>query len=115
VILVPLALFTVRLFEVRREGLLRYSTVANRVTRKFDAKWVANPESSSEMVGTQDPSSLIDYIGSYDVIQATHIVPFSRRAVIFITLHAAAPFALVWLCYTPLDKLVVEIVKRLLG
>ena len=115
VILLPLTFFSVRLFEARRDGLIRYSVVARGVTRRFDDKWVEKPESPpGEMIGAQDPSSLIDYISSYDVIHATHVIPISRRAVLYIAAYAAAPFAVVWLLYTPLDETIKEIVKRLL-
>jgi hypothetical protein len=115
VILLPLTLFSVKLFEARRDGLIRYSVVARGVTRRFDDKWVGKPESPpGEMIGAQDPSSLIDYISSYDVIQATRVIPISRRAVLYIAAYAAAPFAVVWLLYTPLDETIKEIVKRLL-
>ena len=115
-ILLPLTLFSRKLFEARRDGLVHYSVVARGVTRRFDTKWVAEPEAPpGTMIGTQDPSSLIDYISSYDVIQAMRVVPISRRTVIYIAAYAAAPFAIVWLLGTPLDQLMSEIVKRLLG
>ena len=115
VILLPLTLFSIKLFEARRDGLIRYGVVGRGVSGRFDLKWVEKPESPpGAMVGTQDPSSLIDYISSYDVIQATHVIPIGRRAVLYIAACAAAPFAVVWLLYTPLDETIREIVKRLL-
>jgi hypothetical protein len=66
------------------------------------------------MIGTQDPSSLIDYISSYDVIQATRVVPISKRAILYVAAYAAAPFAVVWIFGTPVDKLIGEVLKRLL-
>jgi hypothetical protein len=66
------------------------------------------------MLGTQDPSSLIDYISSYDVINKTRIVPITKHAVGYIAGLAAVPFAIVWLLTTPLEKVVKEVVKRIL-
>jgi len=115
VILFPLTLFSFQLFEMRRNGLVRYGLVARGVTGRFDDKWVTSPEAPpGEMVGTQDASTLIDYISSYDVIQATHVVPITRRAVLYIAAYAAAPFAVVWIFGTPLDKMIGEVLKRLL-
>jgi hypothetical protein len=115
VILLPLALFSFKLFEMRRDGLVRYGVVARGVTGRFDDKWVTRPEAPpGEMVGTQDPSTLIDYISSYDVIQATRVVPITRRAVLYIAAYAAAPFVVVWIFGTPLDKMIGEVLKRLL-
>jgi len=114
-ILLPLTLFSYKLFEMRRDGLVRYSVVARGVTGRFDEKWVTRPEAPpGEMIGTQDASTLIDYISSYDVIQATHVIPITRRAVLYIAAYAAAPFAVVWFLGTPVDQMIREILKRLL-
>jgi hypothetical protein len=115
VIFLPLTLFSFRLFEARRDGLLRYGLLARGVIKRFDTKWVRTPESSADaMIGSQDPSSLIDYISSYDVVHATRVIPITRRAVLSVTAQAAAPFALVWYLATPIDELIVEVLKRLL-
>jgi hypothetical protein len=66
------------------------------------------------MLGTQDPSSLIDYISSYDVINKTRMVPITKHAVAYIAALAAVPFAFVWLLATPLERVVEEVVKRIL-
>jgi hypothetical protein len=114
VILLPLTLFSFQLFEARREGLLRYSVVARGVTGAFEDKWIDTPQSApSAMIGTQDPSSLIDYISSYDVIQQMRAIPINRRTVIYIAAYAAAPFGIVWFLATPVDQLITEILKRL--
>lgn len=115
VVLLPLTLFSFKLFIARRDGLIRYSVVARGVTGEFDARWVTQPEAPPRaMIGTQDPSSLIDYISSFDIIQATRVIPANRRAVLHVAAYAAAPFAIVWLLATPLDQLIAEILKRLL-
>jgi hypothetical protein len=115
IILLPLMFFSRSLLLARHEGLIRYSVAGRKVTQKFDLKWVRGdgppPES---MIGTQDPSSLIDYISSYDVINNTRLVPITRHAVIYIATLAAAPFALVWLMTTPLEKVAEEIIKWML-
>jgi hypothetical protein len=114
-ILLPLTLFSLKLFEARRDGLVRYSLVARGVTTAFDLKWARTPGSPpGSMIGSQDPSSLIDYISNYGIIQEMRVIPMSKRAVIYIAAHAAAPFAPVWLLASPLDKVIAEILKRLL-
>lgn len=115
IILLPLMFFSRQLLRARHQGLIRYSVAGRRVTNKFDVKWTraAGPPPES-MIGTQDPSSLIDYISSYDVISNTRLVPITRHAVVYIATMAATPFALVWLMATPLEKVVEEIIKRML-
>jgi len=114
VILLPLSLFTLRLFEARYDVLVRNNQVARIVTRTFDAKWaqkIGNP--TEAMIGSQDPSSLIDYISSYDVLRQTRVFPINRTAVLYIASLAGAPFVFVWLLTTPMEGLVTEILKRL--
>jgi hypothetical protein len=115
IVLFPLAFFSLRLFQARRDGLERYNLVARSVTTKFDVKWARGTGSPPEsMIGTQEPSSLIDYISTYDVIRSTRVIPISKRAIIYIAALAAAPFAFVWLIVSPLDKLIAEILRQLL-
>jgi hypothetical protein len=114
-IFLPLSLFSLKLFEARRDGLIRYSAVARGVTGTFETKWVRQPESPpGAMVGTQDSSSVIDYISTFDVIQAMRVIPISRRSVIYMAAYAAAPFAVVWLMATPVEQLIAQLIKRLL-
>ena len=115
VIFFPLTFFSFKLFDARRDGLLRYGRLARGVTKRFDDKWVRAPEfQPGAMIGTQDPSSLIDYISSYEVIQATRVIPVTRRAILSVTAQAAAPFAVVWYLATPIDEVILEVLKRLL-
>jgi len=115
IILLPLTLFSPQLFQLRHDGLVRYSVVAMGLTGRFDDKWVEEPESPpQELIGNQDPSSLIDYISSYDVIRQAQVVPIDKRSLVYIVSLSAAPFILVWLLATPLDKWVGEILKKLL-
>jgi hypothetical protein len=114
IVLLPLGLFSFRLFEARYDGIIRNNQVARLVTTKFDTKWARKIGSPpDQMIGTQDPSSLIDYISTYEVIKETRIVPISKRSVIYVAALAGAPFAFVWLLTTPIEKLVTEILKRL--
>ena len=114
VVLLPLVLFSFRLFEARYDGMIRNNQVARVVTDTFDSKWARKIGSPpDEMIGAQDPSSLIDYISSYDVIRETRVIPINKRAVIYITAFAGAPFAVVWLLTTPIERVVTEILKRL--
>jgi MFS family permease len=114
IILFPLTFFSRKLFKARHISLVRYSVVGRHVTHKFDFKWIRRlglpPES---MIGTQDASSLIDYISSYDVIRQTRTIPITKGAVMHVAILAAAPFAFVWALATPLEKVVEEILKRM--
>jgi hypothetical protein len=58
VLLGPLLVFSFRLLEVKRLGLLEYGTLANRYTRTFDRKWIRGetPEGES-LIGSADIQS----------------------------------------------------------
>jgi hypothetical protein len=115
-ILFPLVLFSPKLFKLRNDGLVRYGVVGMSVAGRFDTKWVESHESlPQEMIGSQDPSSLIDYIGSYDALRQTQVIPIDKRALLYVLFLSAAPFLFVWLLVTPVDKWVGEILKRLLS
>jgi len=66
------------------------------------------------MIGTQDSSSLIDYISACDVIRETLVIPINKRAVLYVAALAAAPFACLWLLNKPLEGLITEILQRLI-
>lgn len=114
-VLFPLMCFSFKLFSARYEGLLRNNGIVRRVAERFDAKWtrgIGPPPGT--MIGTQDPSSLIDYISTCDVIRHTRVIPIDKSAVLYVAGLAAAPFASLWLLNKPLERLIAEIVKRLL-
>ena len=114
VILSPLLFFSSNLISTRYEGLLRHNEIARKVASRFDLKWVRGEVAPEAMIGTQDPSSMIDYISTYDVIRETLIIPISKRAVVQVATLAAAPFASLWLLNKPFERLITEILKRLL-
>jgi hypothetical protein len=115
IVLSPLTFFSFKLFSARYEGLRRNNRVARSVAGSFDNKWTRGMGAPpGAMIGTQDPSSMIDYISTYDVIRETGVIPINKRAVIYVAVLAAAPFASLWLLNKPLENLVAEILKRLL-
>jgi hypothetical protein len=109
----PLILFTPKLMETRRIGLAKYGQLARRLGKEFAAKWVSSAHPQESMLGSPDPSTLIDYVSSYDVIRQMQTIPINRQLVIQVTIQAAAPLALVWLIMSPSEK-IVEILLKIL-
>jgi hypothetical protein len=66
------------------------------------------------MVGSPDPSSVIDYISCVNVIRGMRVIPVTKMLVISVAAQAFAPFALVWIFATPVEQIIAQIVKRLL-
>ena len=115
VVLGPLTFFSFKLFSARYDGMRRNNAVARRVIGRFDLKWVRRIGQPPEaMIGTQDSSSLIDYISACDVIRETRVIPITKRAVLHVSVLAALPFASLWLLNKPLESLIAEILKKLL-
>jgi hypothetical protein len=114
-VLGPLTMLSPRLAETRRNGLDRYDQVARRLTGAFDAKWARGDDPAPEsMLGNPDPSSLIDYVSSYQVIQDMQVIPISKQLVIQVAAMAAAPLVLVWILSTPLDTIFTGLLKMVL-
>src|SRR5260370_29545552 len=66
VVLLPLTLFSFKLFIARRDGIVHYSVVARGVTREFDTKRITKPESPPPaLTGPPDPSSAIVSVPSF--------------------------------------------------
>jgi hypothetical protein len=115
IVLLPLTLLTPRLIEARRSGLGRYGQVAWRLGDSFDGKWVQTADSPpGDMVGSPDPSSVIDYIRCVNAIRGMRVIPVTKMLVISVAAQAFAPFALVWIFATPVEQIIAQIVKRLL-
>lgn len=114
-VLSPLTCFSSKLFFARYEALRRNSRIARNIAGRFDVKWTrgigAMPET---MIGSQDPSSMIDYVSTYDVVRETRIIPINKRALLYVAVLAALPFASLWLLNKPLERLIAEVLKRLL-
>ena len=114
IVLCPLVLFTPKLVVVRRNGLSRYSQLARSLTGAFDAKWVDSPKSIQQtMLGNSDPSSLIDYLSSYNVVKDMKVFPINKQLVIQVAAEAAAPLALLWLAATPVEQIITGLLKML--
>jgi len=114
IVLCPLLLLTPKLVVVRRTGLSRYSQLARSLTGAFDAKWVGGPQSIQEgMLGNPDPSSLIDYVSSYNVVKDMKVFPIDKQLVMQVASEAAAPLALLWLAATPVEQIITGVLKML--
>jgi hypothetical protein len=110
----PLTVLSPRLLETQRRGLARYNQAARRLAGSFDSKWATGAdEARGSMLGSQDPSSLIDYVSVYNVIRDMKIIPINKRLVIQVAAQAAAPLALVWFFATPVDQIVKTLLKML--
>jgi hypothetical protein len=114
VVLCPLTLLSPKLSALRRAGLARYSQLARQLTKSFDAKWTQDGNGTRESIlGSPDPSSLADFVSSYNVVRDLKFIPIDRKLVLQVAAEAAAPLAVVWIVATPAERIVAGLIKML--
>jgi len=115
VVLCPLALLSPKLIALRKAGLVRYDRLARALTESFDEKWTREGAGTrGSLLGSPDPSSLADFVSSYNVIRDLRTVPSDRKLLFQVATQAAAPLAIVWFVATPADRIVAALLKMLL-
>jgi len=88
----PLLIFTPLLARTRREGLRKYSILANTYNRAFEQKWVAGQAPQDEpLLGSGDIQSLADLGNSFGMIRDMKVFPFSNQNIIQIAVIASLP------------------------
>ena len=113
VLLGPLLVFSFRLLEVKRRGLLEYGTLANRYTRTFDRKWIRGETPEGEaLIGSADIQSLADLGNSFQIIREMRPFPIDLwTTIVPIAALTIVPFLPLALTVLPFD----EIVKKIIG
>jgi hypothetical protein len=112
IFLSPLLVFSPRLFEVKRRGLLEYGALASQYTRLFHRKWVRGETTEGEaLMGSADIQSLADLGGSFEIIRKMKPVPIDLNTLIALAGPAIAPMLPLALTVFPLE----EILKGILG
>jgi hypothetical protein len=111
-VLGPLCVFSPRLAQAKREGLLEYGALASRYVDGFDQKWLRGGAPHDEpLVGSGDIQSLNDLAGSFEVVHSMRPLPFGKTVLLQTAIAGLAPLLPLTLTMISLE----EIVKRLLG
>lgn len=115
VLLGPLALFSVKLFRLKYEGVLAYGALANRHSQLFEQKWVRQgSENDTELLGTPDISSLADLSTDYEIVQTMRPAPISVRVVVTLVAAALIPMLPIIAIQIPLREIIKRLVSNLL-
>lgn len=114
VIVGPLCLFTGKLFELKRNGLKLYGTLATAYTGSFDRKWIRgeNPDHEA-LLGTGDIQSLADLGNSYSFIQRMNLLPVNLRSLINLVVATLLPMTPLLLTVMPLKDVLKLLAKVL--
>jgi hypothetical protein len=109
----PLLVFSPRLFDTRRNGLLEYGALANEYTRSFEGKWIRKEAPEGEaLIGSADIQSLADLANSFEIVRKMRPAPFDLMTAILPMVAAAViPFLPLALTVFPFE----EIVKKIIG
>ena len=110
-ILGPLLMFTPRMARTRRQGLAEYAVLAQRYVENFDRKWIREPSSSEEMLGTGDIQSLADLGNSCDIVREMRVVPFGLQDISRLALATAAPLTPLLLTIFSPEELILRVIK----
>jgi hypothetical protein len=114
VVLGPLTMLSPRLADTKRNAVEQYSQLGRRLTASFTSKWLDKTDAKQEaMLGSQDPSSLVDLISTFQVIRGIQVIPVSKELIIQVAAQAAAPFALLWLFASPIEEIVRALFKMI--
>jgi len=106
----PLLVFSPRLLEVKRRGLLEYGALANKYTLAFDRKWIKGEAPEGEMlIGSADIQSLADLGNSFEYVRGMRLIPVDRNSIIPLIASAILPMAPLVLTMFPLDELLLKI------
>ncbi len=112
----PLLVFSPKLFDAMRKGLLEYGALSNEYTQSFERKWIRREVPEGEaLIGSSDIQSLADLGNSFEIVRKMRPVPFDlMTAILPIVAAAAIPFLPLLLTVFPLEEIVKNVIGMLL-
>ena len=116
VLLAPLFVFSSRLFEVKRRGLLEYGALANQYTRTFHRKWIRGEAPQGEaLIGSADIQSLADLGNSFQIIREMRPAPIDLwTTIVPMAAFTVAPFLPLVFTVLPMDEIIYKVFSVLL-
>ena len=89
----PLFMFAPALLRTRRKGLHAYSTLACKLGRLYDQKWVKGNPLGESLLSTPDNTSLANYSHDYELLDRMRVFPFEPRTAVVLALAGLIPMA----------------------
>jgi hypothetical protein len=99
----PLLVFLPVLARAKRIGLREYGALAQRTVREFDDKWLRGKAPEGDVVA--------GFGGSYDIVKAMRIVPFTRQAIFQLAVLTLLPLLPLTLTMISFEQLLGRILK----
>jgi hypothetical protein len=114
-ILGPLCVFAGHLARTKRQGLMRYGSLASRYVTEFEQKWLQGGAAPDEVfIGTGDIQSLADLNNSFEIIPAMRIFPFGKETILQIAATVLLPVLPLSLTMISLEELAQKLIGILL-
>lgn len=112
VLLLPLTVFFPVLLRTKRQGMVRYGILAEKLSLTFEERWIEGKGGDPhKLVDTGETSALSDYAADYDTIRRMRLTPVAPRSAIKLGLVLLIPF--VPLVFT--DSSLKELIRKLAG
>lgn len=108
----PLFVFSGKLMQAKRTGILEYTALATNYTLLFHQKWVQGGAPGEESIlGSGDIQSLADIGASYERVEQMKLIPFDPKTLLVIALAGLVPLLPLLLTVMPFK----DILKGLLN
>jgi hypothetical protein len=110
----PLVFFVPKLAILRRRGILEYSIIGQIQSTEFHEKWILNRGANeADLIDAPEISTLCDFGGAYDRIEAMNPFPTDKAALIGLALAVAIPALPTILAEVPLAVILKELFSAL--
>jgi len=109
----PLFMFAPILLRTRRKGLQEYSTLACKLGRLYDQKWVKGNPLGESLLSTPDNTSLADYSHDYELVDRMRVFPFEPRTAVALALAGLIPMAPLLATVMPIEEIFKLLLKAL--
>ncbi len=102
----PLLVFSGKIAQVKRKGLLEYGALAQHYVRDFDFKWLRGGVSPEDTpLGSEDIQSLADLANSFEIVRTMRMAPVAIQDIVLVALAVLAPIAPLILTVMPIEQL----------
>lgn len=109
----PLFMFAPILLRTRRKGLHEYSTLACKLGRLYDRKWVKGNPLGESLLSTPDNTSLANYSHDYELVDRMRVFPFEPRTALALALAGLIPMVPLLATAMPMEEIFKLLLKAL--
>ena len=110
----PLFMFAPALLRTRRKALHDYSTLACKLGRLYDQKWVKGRIPAGEsLLSAPDNTSLANYSRDYELVDRMRVFPFEPRTAVVLALAGLIPMVPLLATVMPMEEIFKLILKTL--